>query len=106
MGPAASCRESIGTTEFGLTQVHACLTGTGDTDCQFARSYYTFPDEDAEGGWKHPDGGNDAEAAYACLIGPLNGTNGSGSAHPSLLGQETYRQPLAAALQAALLPAD
>jgi hypothetical protein len=43
----------------------------------------------------------DAIAAYAYLIGPAQGTNGSGSAHPNLLGQEAYRTPLSAALQSA-----
>lgn len=41
----------------------------------------------------------DRVAAYAYLIGPAQGTNGSGSAHPNLLGQEAYRTPLAAALR-------
>jgi hypothetical protein len=50
-----------------------------------------------------PNGSNDAVAAYAYLIGPADGTNASGSAHPNLLGQQAYRGPLATALQDALL---
>jgi hypothetical protein len=43
-------------------------------------------------------------AAFAYLIGPLQGTNASGSAHPNMKGQEeAYRPPLSAALQADLL---
>jgi hypothetical protein len=48
-----------------------------------------------------PQGVNlDSNAAYAYLIGPAQGTNVSGSAHPNLLGQETYRKPIATALNA------
>jgi hypothetical protein len=43
----------------------------------------------------------DSNAAYAYLIGPAQGTNVSGSAHPNLLGQETYRKPIATALEIA-----
>jgi hypothetical protein len=43
----------------------------------------------------------DSNAAYAYLIGPAQGTNVSGSAHPNLLGQETYRKPIATALKTA-----
>ena len=52
-----------------------------------------------------PNGSNDATAAYAYLIGTglPDGTNVSGSAHPNLLGQQTYRTPLAAQLQDVLL---
>lgn len=42
-----------------------------------------------------------SNAAYAYLIGPAAGTNVSGSVHPNLLGQETYRKPIASALKAA-----
>jgi hypothetical protein len=41
----------------------------------------------------------DRIAAYAYLIGPAQGTNASGSAHPNLLGQEAYRTPLSTALR-------
>jgi PKD repeat protein len=51
-----------------------------------------------------PDGSNDAIAAYAYLIGPADGTNASGSAHPNLLGQhQAYRPPLTETLQSSLL---
>ncbi len=59
IGPDDSCREAIGTTEFGLAQVQACFTGTGPNDCEFARSYFVYSDFDAEpkaGDWIHPDG--------------------------------------------------
>ena len=41
----------------------------------------------------------DDEAAYAYLIGPAEGTNVSGSAHPNLLGQEAYREPITATVR-------
>jgi hypothetical protein len=59
IGPNESCRESIGTTEFGLAQVQACFTGNGPNDCEFARSYFVYSDFDAtpkEGEWIHPNG--------------------------------------------------
>lgn len=52
LGPALACRESIGTSEFGLADVDRCLTGKGANDCVFARSYYDF----ANSVWKYPDG--------------------------------------------------
>ena len=56
-GPITPCRESIGTSEFGLAQVNACLTGTGSEDCVFARSYFIYTDFDnQEGEWTHKDG--------------------------------------------------
>jgi hypothetical protein len=57
LGPAEACRESIGTTEFGLADVNRCLTGNGDEDCVFARSYYDF---DAEV-WRY---NNPADAGF------------------------------------------
>ena len=67
IGPAESCRESIGTTEFGLTQVDACLTGDGVADCRFARTYYNFD----EAQWKYPDAasvpGHDIPASWPGL---------------------------------------
>ncbi len=59
IGPDDSCRESIGTTEFGLAQVQACFSGNGANDCEFARSYFIYSDFNAnpkEGDWIHPDG--------------------------------------------------
>lgn len=59
LGPLESCRQGIGTTEFGLADVNRCLTGTGPNDCVFARSYYIFPPEGESvenGYWKYPDG--------------------------------------------------
>ncbi len=44
----------------------------------------------------------EAIAAYAYLIGPAQGTNASGSAHPNLLGQEAYRIPIYDAMSGAL----
>jgi hypothetical protein len=39
---------------------------------------------------------------YAYLIGPAQGTNISGSAHPNILGMEGYRNPLFSTIAAAL----
>ena len=45
----------------------------------------------------------DAVAAYAYLVGPLQGTNASGSAHPNMLGHEiAYRGPVSTSLIAGL----
>ena len=44
----------------------------------------------------------DTIAAYAYLLGTAQGTNISGSAHPNLLGLETYRAPLFSTIAAAL----
>ncbi len=57
IGPNESCRESIGTTEFGLAQIQTCFTGNGPTDCAFARSYFIYSDFDAKtGDWIYPNG--------------------------------------------------
>ena len=56
-GPIIPCRESIGTSEFGLQQVHDCITGDGHSDCQFARSYFIYTNFNLQrGSWRHPDG--------------------------------------------------